>query len=173
MRLFRITVARDAPQLKVRGAASIMTGLEQFAGDAKRLLSPEASFKGVLDRKGDWQQFYHLAPGTLVLSEEAWEECTAMYYVCSMGNTELLSIETTEADFRAINPLHFAPLPRSPDEPFDLDHFYAPLFRMRKRQATDLYCLEGTTVEGDEFKHVYDKFGFRGLNFECVWENGC
>ncbi|TDU71180.1 hypothetical protein EI77_02302 [Prosthecobacter fusiformis] len=93
-----------------------------------------------------------------------------MYYVLSMGN-ELLAAGDSEFYFRIINPLDFAPASDDPNHSFDLDTFNSPIFRLRDRESTDLFCLSGTEVPGDEFKHNYEQFGFTGLSFEEVWSS--
>jgi hypothetical protein len=63
----------------------------------------------------------------------------------------------------------FAPPSDNPNRPFDLDNFNSPIFRLRNYAPTDLFCLSGSRVPGDEFKYSYDKFGFIGLIFEEIW----
>ncbi len=68
-----------------------------------------------------------------------------------------------------MNVLQILPPARHDGEFCDLTHS-TRLFRITGQPLTDLFCLEGTDVPGDEFKYIYDEAGFKGLDFEPVWQ---
>lgn len=158
------------PTSAVRDEASYASEFSIFDGAPRARLSINKEFAARPDSVCPWQQIYAVAPGCFALSEEAWEECEVMYYVLSMGR-ELLAAGDAEYFFRIYNSLEFAPPSDDSARPFDLGSFYAPIFRLRGRDPTELYCLSGTQVPGDEFKFCYDQFGFRGFVFEEVWSS--
>jgi len=46
------------------------------------------------------------------------------------------------------------------------------LFRIEGRDPREVFCATGIDHPGDEFKHIYDDNGFRGLVFEEIWRHG-
>lgn len=83
-----------------------------------------------------------------------------LYYLLEYGDIEIPWIVTEECDLRLINPLQVLP---ALSEASVLDA--NKLFRVSGKPPDQIFCLEGTAVPGDEFKSIYDKFGFRGLVF--------
>lgn len=167
--IFRITTSPDSPWLYLTDPRFQSGELSFFRGDSKAQLSPKLPFQGVLSEKASWHQFYNFAPGSLVLHEDAWESCMDMYYESSMG-TELLAVHTPYGSLRVINPLDFVPVARRNGEIINSEMFYAPIFRIMGHPETDLFCLEGSLRSSTGFKMIYDKFDFKGLDFECVWK---
>jgi hypothetical protein len=166
--VYRIHVDPKAPSLTVTSH-----DLGVFDGRRKSPLSPKKSFVGTVAKKpASNKQFYSLSPrreGVFVIPEDAWEESDEMYYCCEMG-TELLSVTTKAADFRAINPVESMKPPKKGDAPVPVDDsFDYPIFRITGRDPTHLFCMSGVAVAEDEFKYIYDTQGFRGLIFEEIW----
>jgi hypothetical protein len=166
--LYRIKINENAPRLLIDPASPYASEFTELDGSLKSQLSPRKEFPAKPSLICDWQQIYAVSPGGFALSEKAWEECEDIYYVLSMGN-ELLAAGDGKHYFRIINPVGFAPPSDNPNRPFDLDNFNSPIFRLRNYAPTDLFCLSGSRVPGDEFKYSYDKFGFIGLIFEEIW----
>lgn len=167
-RVFQIQVSSDAPQLFVTEPTEHVKAFEELRGESMIHLSPTKPFRGKLSEARDWNQFYRVAPGGFAISEEAWKRCMDMYYVVTNNNVELLSVVTEEGlDMRIIHPRQFLEPSSDPNRPCDL-RYANQLFRIRGQPVTNLFCIEGTEVSGDEFRFTYDKFGFRGLEFREI-----
>lgn len=164
--VYQIRTSKDAPTLVIHQPFKLE--LASFTGEYKAELS-DLPFVGETTQ-GEVlpMQFYNLAPGVLVLSEESMVLHDSMYYTCTMG-TEWLSIETSAGDFRAINPVDFLPAPDFGTAPCRVDKFYTPLFRIEGKDPSEIYCVSGFEPRGDDFKYNYDRFHFRGLEFEEIW----
>jgi len=168
-KIYRILSAPDAPLLEILENQPYAHLFTEFLGESLIGALPDELLVGRLSNHREWNQFYRIAPGGLAVSEEAWEKCMNMYYVITgMNNIELVSIRTVEANMRVIIPRDVLPATADASLPCDLK-YASSLFRIAGRPKTELFCLEGTEVPGDEFKYVYDKFGFEGLIFEEIW----
>ena len=55
--------------------------------------------------------------------------------------------------------------------PCIVHEFYAPIFRIAGQNPTDLFCVSGLTNPLNEFKGVYEAFGFSGLKFTEIWRS--
>jgi hypothetical protein len=168
IQVFQIRTDPRAPRLRVDDAMPYAAAFARFDGDEKGHLSPRASFR-VTAAEGafDERQFHHLAPGVLAGPEEGLNGCEDMYW--ATGGNERLALVAGDRPFVAINPLYFLDAPADGSSPCLVDRFYGPIFRIAGRDPTELFCAAGLAVPGDEFKHVYDQHGFRGLTFEEIW----
>lgn len=167
-RLYRIGFSPGCPKLAITlpGAGSIV---EAFDGQPLASLSPDEPFVGTVERECSWSQLYACGEDAVAFTDAAWESSEDMYYVFSIGGCEILGAQAGDTWFSIINALDFAPRARTAAEPFDVSSsFYAPIFRIHDRPR-QIFCLEGTPVPGDEFKHAYDTHGFQGLTFQEVW----
>jgi len=113
------------------------------------------------------RQFYSFAPGVLVADCAGVNEVSKMYYAM-LGN-ELLSMRGDRKTFIGIHPIDALPVPSQGTAPCVVDQFYAPVFRIAGQSPLDIFCVAGFGIQGDEFKHIYDTNGYRGLAFEEVW----
>jgi hypothetical protein len=168
VRVYRVQAASGAPRLAVRDPDQFGRDFLVFDGSPKTPHSSAAPFQVIEEHCANPRQFYHLAPGVLVGDGDAMFECAEMYHATS-GN-ERLAMQGEHKSFMAINPLDFAPPATRPGPPCAVDRFYASLFRLRSAPAVELFCVTGFEVPMDEFKNVYDSFGFSGLEFELIWE---
>jgi|GEM_PF-6772292 len=91
--------------------------------------------------------------------------------IYALGGYERLSMQADGVQFSAINFVDFLPLSVDGKAPCPVDRFIAPVFRLQSRNPTELFCISGFEVPFDEFKPVYDHFGFEGLTFEEIWSD--
>ena len=170
--VYRINLAPDAPKVLLPESEPYTKGLQELRGQNIVPLLPSGGkewFKGKLSSYGGWNQIYAIAPGGFAVSEESWDHSMSMYYLLEYGDTEIPPIVAEECSLRIVNPLQILPPARHDGEFCDLTHS-TRLFRIAGQPPTDLFCLEGTEVPGDEFKYIYDEAGFKGLEFEAVWQ---
>src|SRR4030095_10555334 len=168
IQVFRVSSAATAPFLKI-DFPGLDSAAVRFDGTPVAGLSPKRAFLGKVDPPPpDNKQFYSVGLGAFAIPEGVWIECEKMYYCCSMGS-ELLAIETSSGDFRVVNPVDFLEKPNTGDAPCPIDRFYTPLFRIKGRDPTDVFCVSGLGTPGDQFKNLYDQFAFAGLEFTEIW----
>lgn len=170
--IYRIKLAADAPKVLLPESEPYTKRLQELCGQRIVPLLPSGGaewFKGKLSSYGGWNQIYAIAPGGFAVSEESWDHSMSMYYLLEYGDTEIPPIVAEECALRIVNVLQILPPARHDGEFCDLTHS-TQLFRIAGQPATDLFCLEGTEVPGDEFKYIYDEAGFEGLEFEPVWQ---
>jgi hypothetical protein len=171
IQVFQVHTAATAPSLELAFPGADFAPV-RFDGTPRAQVSIDRAVSGrVVSLRGGSKQFYSVGLGAFAIPEAAWIECEKMYYCCSMGS-ELIAVETPLGDFRVINPLGFLPKPDVNDAPCPIDRFYAPLFRITGRDPTDVCCVSGLGPQGDQFKSVYDRFGFTGLEFTEIWRDG-
>ena len=162
-KIYKITPEVQAPELTIFGINE-----EILVGESLIGLSSEKSFEGSVNQLSEWNQFYRVGNDAFAITEEAWENCMDMYYTIIENDVELLSVVANGQDFRVIHPRQFLPSSNSPDEICDLTYVNA-LFRIENRLPREVFCFEGMSVQGNEFKYNYDQFSFKGLSFEEVW----
>jgi len=163
MKIYRIIPDPTAPELVLEDGLT-----ERLIGDSVIPLSPNAPFKGSVERLVDWTQFYRIGSHAFALSEEAWEQCEAMYYALRENSIEFPAVRTAVGDFAIIHPLQFLPPSEDPSQICDLK-YAGSIFRIQSRPPQEVFCLEGLAVPDDEIRHVYKAYGFTGLLFEEVW----
>jgi len=161
--LFRIHIAPNYPRLEIIQSSSYLSDFKEFDGTPKSQISPDSAFIMSEIPEYPWQQILSIAPGAFVFTEEAWEQCEEMYYIVELG-CELLAAKNMKSDYRIVNPMSFAKATNRTETPFDLDNFYAPIFRMPDCRPTELFCLSGTDCPDGEFKHIYEKSQVSGCN---------
>lgn len=168
-RLFQVTISPQSPQLLIVPEASYANQFQSLPGSPRAQLSLENCFRVEKLPQFSWKQILQIAPGGFAFSAEAWEACEDMYYILKSGS-ELLAAQNEDQYYIIVNPLDFASPAKLPNEPFDLNGgFNTPIFRIPGHSVTDLFCLTGTGLLGDEFKRCYESFGFLGLEFTEVW----
>jgi hypothetical protein len=168
--VYRILFAPDALTLRVPEDFPFGAQFAHFDGARKEPLSPKAAFRlEAIDKLDQTRVFCRLTPGVLLIPEAALEECGTLYYALCAG-TEQIAMQAGRFAFRGINPLEVLP-PDPSGAPCRIDRYYSAVFRMQGQPASDLFCVEGIAVPGDEFKYGYDTFGFSGLLFEPVWNS--
>lgn len=167
IQIFRITTSPNAPRLSLRSPTQYDDRFMIFDGSGKAAYSPRATFDVVEEPCLNVRQFYLFAPGVLVCDWEAMSQCDHMYYAAE--GTERLAMRGMHKSFSAINSLDALPKPASGTSPCIVDQFNASIFRIEGAPATDVYCVSGFEIPMDEFKNVYDAYGFSGLIFEEVW----
>jgi hypothetical protein len=115
--------------------------------------------------------FYSFAPGALVVRVEVIQNCEDFYYM-SRDGTESSELRCGDVSFEVINVVDFLPPPAPEagcDAPCLVDRYYSALFRMKAR-SSEIFCIQGvTSPDMNEFKQVYDHYGFKGLNFHEIW----
>lgn len=167
-RLYRIRFAPQSPKLTIRHPVSNAL-VTAFQGESLAALSPHQPFVCFVEGIGPWSQIYSCGEDAIAFTDAAWENCEEMYHVVGIGGSEMLAAQAGDTCFSVVNALDFAPAARHAGEPFDLAaRFYAPIFRIHAC-PNQIFCLGGTVVPGDEFKHAYEAFGFAGLIFEEIW----
>jgi hypothetical protein len=112
--------------------------------------------------------FWRLAPGVLVLGEEALLQCDDLYY-STVGGIELLSLRDGARVFKALNAVEFLPRPSSGAAPCLVDRHYMAVFCIEGQPETDIFTVSGHLTALSEFKSIYDHYGFQGLHFEPIW----
>ncbi|TLD69547.1 hypothetical protein FEM03_16435 [Phragmitibacter flavus] len=167
-RIYQVTVAADAPVMKLKDAAQ-NAGLLPFDGSEKSDLSPKKSFEVVHEsRVVDPKSFWFLAPGVLVYPEAMiGEDVYESPYYSWAYDVELLSMVSETDHFWAMNTTQVFPHPNT-GYVFNLKYNY-PLFRLEGEAKTDLFCLEGQESTGDELLVNYRQYGLSGLTFEEFW----
>jgi hypothetical protein len=164
-RVFRIAVSDSAPRVEFSPDEPYYEGLRELNGKSISGLVPaDDAFRGTLTEHGEWNQFYNVAPGAFAVSEEAWDRCMDLYYLLEYGDIEIPWIVTRECALRLVNPLQV--LPSISSSTLGQAN---KIFRIGERPTSELFCLEGTSVHADEFKYIYDHFGFQGLEFTEIW----
>lgn len=164
--LYRIVTDPRAPKLDIDMNAEKEFGI--FDGSPKANLSWNNLILAKVDGNPKWNSIIKVAPGAFAVLEDSWLEHDDIYYVLEMGN-ELLAAGNSIFRCRIVNPTTVVPNSQNNLNEIDWDSFYSPIFRIKNFNATDLFCISGTSVSGDEFKYTYDKFGFSGLVFEEIW----
>ncbi|MES2570662.1 MAG: hypothetical protein V4710_11495 [Verrucomicrobiota bacterium] len=167
-RIHKVTLDSQCPMLLLNEAPQNRS-LLPFDGSLKAHLSEQDPFSvhqatAVTDPK----QFWALAPGIIVYPEAMiGDDVYDSPYYCWAYHVELLSFRSETDDFRGMNTEQSFPHPRTGFR-FDLNYSY-PLFRMEGESITDLFCLEGQAVPGDELISTCKQYGLKGLCFEEVW----
>jgi hypothetical protein len=170
--IYRITPDPAAPTLRI-----LSHDMGIFDGTLKAPLSPRAAFRGAITAPPSPTQFYTLAPGVLVISEDAWHDQDL--YHCCFESGESLAIATEHGNFAGINvgPVWNSLCTRDVGIMSDAEwrecfpDTGTPNIVRIGRQPTDLFCIGGVGPEGDQFKRVYEAAGCRGLVFERVWQD--
>ena len=110
----------------------------------------------------------------MIYREDVIEVCDHFYWIATQ-NIEPLHLVSGKVVFNLMNIIDFMD-PLRPGEPgyesgapCRVDSFYAPIIKMKGRSPSDLYSVSGLTNPMNEFKAVYDHFGFKGLTFNEVW----
>ena len=167
--VYKISENEDSQPIKLRSGCSWSGEMSVFDGGLKSQLSPQTPFALENCQPVRWNQFCKLAPGCLVMPEDVLDECADMFYALSLGS-ELLSLGCPDGrGFKLVNPTTSFPQARVSSAPFDFHRFFAPVFRLLHYPATDLFCISGSSLSGDDFKKIYDENGFTGLGFEEIW----
>lgn len=110
--------------------------------------------------------FYRFAPGALVVREDAFD-CDDFYYLTRDGN-EPLPLKCGDVWFEVINIVDTIGPPGEGSAPCAVDQYYSALFRLEGRGA-EVFCVSGVSHPANEFKSVYESYGFTGLSFVEVW----
>lgn len=167
--IYRVRVDPEAPAVTI---LSPEAGV--FDGAEKNPLSPADGFIGELGSPpAVAKQFYRVLPepdGVFALSSEGVVECDDMYY-CLTSYTERLPIWTEHTVFEALNAPHRIDPPKGRGGQWRAHEIAPGLFRIEGRDPRHVFCATGIEVAGNEFKHIYDEHGFRGLVFEEVWRS--
>lgn len=166
IQLFRITNDPDAPRLRLANPSLYKDSFMRFEGEQKGPYSPDRAFDVIADPCENVLQFYNSAPGVLAGPVDGLCECSDMLY--ATGGTERLMLEAGDVPFTAINPIDPFPPLQMGSVPFPKGWF-APVFRIQDQNPLDLICISDAVVPMDEFKNVYDHYGFKGLMFEEIW----
>jgi hypothetical protein len=162
-KLYRILLSPDAPSVELSSAG--LSSTHELHGQSLMGLVPDDhTFRGQLSRHAEWNTFYRGLPGSFAVSEEAWDHCMNLYYVLEYGGVEIPFILTEHCSLRLINPVEVIP-----EITLHALNNANVLFRIRGEEETAIFCLEGTDCPGDEFKYIYERFGFNGLEFKEVW----
>jgi hypothetical protein len=167
--IYRVRVDPEAPAVTI---LSPEAGV--FDGAEKTPLSPADGFIGELGSPpAVAKQFYRVLPepdGIFALSSEGVVECDDMYY-CLTYYTERLPIWTEHTVLEALNAPHRIEPPKGRGGQWRAHEIAQGLFRIEGRDPRHVFCASGIEAAGDEFKHIYDEHGFRGLIFEEVWRS--
>lgn len=173
--VYRIEYAPEAPRLEPLEASSME--LLVFDGRRKAAAWPAGGLKvGEVRPNESLFQFYYLAPGVLAYPEELVGACEDFYWVATQ-NIEPLRVVSGSILFSLLNIIEFMEplLPGEPGyeqgAPCNVVEFYAPIIRIRRRDPTELYCVSGVTNPMNEFKAVYERYGFKGLEFREIWKS--
>jgi hypothetical protein len=172
--VYQIHSTPEAPRLEVLDETDAQ--LLVFDGQRKSAKWPPRGLKVKTSAPpADLFQFYQLAPGVLVYPEQVIEACGDFYWVATQ-NIEPLHAVSHGAVFNLINIVDFMdPLePGVPGydvgAPCNVASFYAPIIKIKGRPPTDMYCISGLGNPKNEFKPVYERYGFKGLVFQTVWQ---
>ena len=134
---------------------------------------PLRTIDAQIDRPAHAREFCALAPGTLVIPEDALDDesgPTDMYYAL-WWEQKRIGLKAGAADYACIIPNLTLEPDRCSGAPCPVDGVYASVFRIAGRPPSEIYCTSGIhPVGGNEFLPIYHEGGFRGLDFELVWE---
>ncbi len=167
--VYRIETETDAPRLTLVEPTPELEGLLHFNGRPKLDLWPTEPPPDV--RVGEMPEspymFYFLAPGALVVRQDVLETCEDFYWVTQDG-CEPLPLRSGDVRFEVIHPVNILPSGRG-GPPCPIDRYCSALFRI-EGFAEQVFCAEGVSgVPLNEFKQVYEEFGFSGLRFIEIW----
>ncbi|HLP84653.1 MAG TPA: hypothetical protein VK157_09920 [Phycisphaerales bacterium] len=140
-----------------------------FDGRTKDYLSDLPTPQFVGDDPCDSYVVCGLAQGAFLLDSDVFFRDLALYYGVSVG-TQVVEVRSDARELVLINAINFASVPTKRGVPCSLRGLTVPLFRIRGRNPTEIYCVT-ERIEGDRhgFKSVYEDAGLKGLNFQEVW----
>ena len=168
--VFLVETDPTAPSLELVNPHPALT---RFEGDRKPGFSPtkplEVRASAIPENPF---AFFRFAPGAHVVREDAMQLCEDFYWVAIQG-TEPLSLQCGDVEFFIINIVDWvsAPQPGVPGAPpCPVDTHYKALLRIEGTAPGSLYCVSGLGTPMNEFKGVYDRYGFSGLRFTPIWQ---
>lgn len=176
IKVFRLETAGTCPRLALTDLSAgspedWVRGIDvpdnnQLRGSRLRVIST------AIDRPAQEREFCALTPGTLVVPEQSLDDGSgpnSVYYALWMA-TQRVDLDVDGTPFVCFIPYVILEPDRRSGAPCPVDRFYFPVFRIAGRPPSEIYCASGVIEGGDEFVHVYETDGFRGLDFELVWQ---
>jgi hypothetical protein len=171
--VWQLETEASAPRLEIVSSAIDVAELCMFDGQEKWRIwpkDPPPEVRASRELESAYV-FYSFAPGVLAVRSDVFTACEDFHWVTRDG-CERLPLKAGTMWFEVIHPVVFLPGPgRDADSPpCAVDGYYAALFRIEGRPADELFCVSGVTgVPLNEFKPVYEEYGFTGLRFTEIW----
>jgi hypothetical protein len=170
--VYMVGTDANAPRLEFAEAVSGASELLNFDGRPRADVWPKPAPQVRAESLPEsLHVFFRFAPGALVVREDVLGVCEDFKWVSCEGSEPLL-IRQGEIRFEVINIVDFLspPRPGTPGAPpCPVDSHYKALFRIRGRPERQLFCVSGVGNPMNEFKGVYDEYGFTGLRFTEIW----
>src|SRR5258706_6053717 len=172
--VYKIGYSITAPRLRAVGSEDHPPSFLRFNGESKLIVWPKEGLQVAGESRFDnIFAFYNLAPGVLVYRDDLLVKCEEVFWLSREG-TERLPLRCGSVSLEVANVVDFL----SPESggartgrpPCPVDKHYKAIIRIRGQSETDLFCVSGVAgIELNEFKGVYDYFGFKGLTFTQIW----
>jgi hypothetical protein len=171
--VYQLTTDASAPSVEIVGGMGSLDALLTFDGQEKWRAWPKEPPPEVrIDRAQDSPfVFYRLAPGALVVRSDVFTTCEDFHWVTRDG-CERLPLKAGATWLEVIHPVVVLPVRVGGvnGPPCDVDGYHSALFRIEGRPTEHLFCVSGVSgVPLDDFKSVYDEYGFTGLHFSEIW----
>jgi hypothetical protein len=169
--VYRVDTDLDAPRLELEDSESLPPELLTLDGQPKADVWPNPVPRIRTESlPGSLFVFFRFATGVFVVREDVLPACEDFYWVCREGN-ELLSLKGGVISFAVVNPIEFLapPEPTPGGSPCPVDRHYSALFRIEGKPSHEIFCVSGVGNPMNEFKGVYEQYGFTGLRFTEIW----
>lgn len=121
------------------------------------------------DELGDVKRVCSVAPGVLLIDRSFFVDDWTLYYGVASG-PQIVEVRSDKRWLVLINAIDFADEPLRSGVPCTLGGLRVPLFRIRGKDPTQLFCVT-ERMKGDRhgFKSIYEDVGLTGLVFQEIW----